>query len=131
MIKNLQKLIGENPDLPVLAKVNGEVVWDDSYAWWLGSIGIAELGEYVTYNERFYDDKDDFCEDYFINDEDEICDKFGFEDACTLSPENKKLVDDYLMKIADKIFEKAIFVWVGLPDDVKDYEGNLDYLLKE
>ena len=131
MIKNLQKLISENPDLPVLAKVDSEIVMDDSYAWWLGSIGFAEIGEYVIYNERFYFDKDDFCEEYYERNDDEICNIFGFEDAYTLSPENEQLVEDYIMKIADKIFEKAIFVNVGLPDDVEDYEGNLDYLLKE
>ena len=131
MIENLQKLISENPELPVFAKVDGEVVCDDSFAWWLGSIGTAELGEYVIYNERFYDEKEDFCEQYYEHNDDEICEIFDFENAYTLSPENQKAVDDYLMKIADKIFVKAIFVCVGLPDVGNEYEGNLDCLIKE
>jgi hypothetical protein len=132
VIKNLQKLISENPELPVIAKVDGEIVMDDSFAWWLGSIGTAELGEYVIYDERFYDEKEHFLEVYYEHNDDEICELFGFEDAYTLSPENEKIVDDYIKKIADKIFVKAIFVSVDLPDDVvNEYEGNLDYLLKE
>ena len=77
MIKNLQKLMSENPELPVLAKVDGEIVCDDSFAWWLGSIGTAELGEYIIYNEHFYDDKSDFCGDYYESNDDEICNIFG------------------------------------------------------
>ena len=104
MIKNLQRLMIENPDLPVIAKVDSEIVMDDTYAWWLGSIGVAELGEYVIYNEHFYCDKEDFRDWYYECNDDEICAKFGFEDAYTLSPENEQLVEDYIMKIADKIF---------------------------
>lgn len=122
--------MSENPELPVFAKVDGEIVYDDGFAWWLGSIGTAEIDEYVIYNERFYDDKGSFCDDYYECNDDEICNIFEFEDAYTISPENEKMVDDYIMKIADKIFEKAIFVSVDSPNKYKDYEGNLDYLLK-
>ena len=60
------KLIEENPDLPVVPMVDGEVVSDDSCQYWLGKWGRCEVTEY--YNGREYihfrdDDEEDVLND--------------------------------------------------------------------
>lgn len=45
----LLKLMQENPDLPVIPMVNGEIPGDDC-GWWLGSWGNACVDEYLLTN---------------------------------------------------------------------------------
>ena len=50
MKKNIEKLlqlIKENPDLPILPMVNGEVCGDDDYNYWMGSWGWCRIDEYL------------------------------------------------------------------------------------
>lgn len=48
-ISELCKLIEENPELPVLARVNSDVCGiNDNYAWWLGEITSCRVEEYTT-----------------------------------------------------------------------------------
>lgn len=63
--KILLKLCAENPDLPIVVCVDGEIVAGDDYAWWLGSIGSCTIDEYLIddwYGDgcvRFRSDNDD------------------------------------------------------------------------
>lgn len=63
----LAELMGKHPELKVVAKVDEEIVADDSHSWWLGSIGDAEITSMYIDDERvwFEDDKEDLIEQAF------------------------------------------------------------------
>jgi len=78
----LLELMKQNPQLPVVAMVDSEIVADDGYARWLGSWGIAEVDTYYKGAERVYFyDEDDMEEllstemgwDWYENATDEEC----------------------------------------------------------
>lgn len=80
--ENIQKLIclaKEHPELSIIAMVDGEIVGDDSYSRWVGYFGSVELGEFVLYNDRFIDDREEFKEQFYDYNDDELCKKFGYE----------------------------------------------------
>lgn len=65
-IEQLLQLIKDNPDLPVVPMVDGEVVGDDSSQYWLGHWGRAEVTEYYCGRERVHfidDDEEDVLND--------------------------------------------------------------------
>lgn len=48
--EELLKLIQENPDIPIVPIVNGEIPGDDS-GYWIGAWGCARIDEYlITHN---------------------------------------------------------------------------------
>ena len=61
------KLIEENPDLPVVPMVDGEVVADDSYQYWMGKWGKCEVTEYYLGEERVHLKDVDDEEDVYVN----------------------------------------------------------------
>ena len=103
------KLISENPDLPIIPMVDHEVVCEDCGRW-LGSFGNAYVGEYALFNDRYYDEREEFKEDYLDFYCDELCEKFDI-----YSDKDEKL-EKYLDGIADKCFIKAIIVNINLPE---------------
>ncbi len=46
--QKLLKLVAENPDLPILPMVHGEMCEDDSH-YWAGEIKSCEVNEYIVY----------------------------------------------------------------------------------
>lgn len=46
-IKNLAKLIAENPNMPVIPMVEQEVIGDDQAKRWAGHIGTSEVKEFI------------------------------------------------------------------------------------
>lgn len=46
-IKNLAKLIAENPNMPVIPMVEQEVVGSDEFKRWAAHIGTAEVKEFI------------------------------------------------------------------------------------
>lgn len=113
--KEFLRLVGENPELPILPFVDYEVVPSDDYHYWLGSFGGARLGKCVDFaahgSERvFTDDEQDDIEEYIA---DELCDN---EDCAAMT-------DEEIEKLAHERAEalpwtKAILVYIGLPDEV-------------
>ena len=61
-LKTLLKQINDNPELPIIPMVNGEVCCDDEYAYYMGGWGSSEVGEYTEYDEKVYFDRDEFEE---------------------------------------------------------------------
>lgn len=138
--ENIQKLITlatEHPELPIIAMVDGEIVGDDSYHRWVGYFGSVELGEYVLYDDRFIDDREEFKEEYYDYNDDELCEKFGYEPGineytlknghCTKkryeeNKENEKRLKAYLDEVAERAFKAAIIVNIDLPDDIETFE---------
>lgn len=112
-IKELLKLVSENPNLPVVPMVDYEVVAGDDYGRWLGSFGNVYVGEYALFKDRFYDDREEFKEDYFDYYSDELCEKFNYDPWDNTKNEE---LEKYLDEVADKYFIKAIIVNIDLPD---------------
>ena len=63
--EELLKLIKENPDLPIVPMVDGEVV-QDGFGYWLGAWGHSEVTAYYSGREYVHfkdDDKEDVLND--------------------------------------------------------------------
>lgn len=77
----------------------------------MGAFRRVEVGEVACYNDRCFDDREDFKEffyNYNCNDIDEAFDEaFGDDDEA---------VEKYLDKAADEHFKKAIIVYIGTID---------------
>lgn len=104
-IEILLDLIKENPELPILPMVDSEVVGDDSYTWWLGEWGKAEILHYYMGAERVhikeFDDEEDVL--YDLNRRD-----YSDDDIYDLS-------DEELDKLYESIpWAKAIMVKIGV-----------------
>ena len=104
--KELLKLVQENPDLPIVPMVDGELC-PEEFSYWIGSFGHSEVNEWVCVNERFYtrDDQDVI--------EDELSD--------TLCDDYPDMSDEEFFKmIHEKVealpWKKAIIVYIGLPE---------------
>ena len=124
--QELLKLVSENPDLPIVAMVDCDVVEEDSGRW-LGYFSRAELGEYATDDERYYDDREDFKAQYYNDNDEELCERFGYcpyvseysvekgLHTAEQLEENEKAEEalvKYLDEVAEKAFVKAIIVYV-------------------
>lgn len=46
--KNLIRLIGEHPDLPVIPMVDSEITEGDEYGYYMASFGSVSLDEYIV-----------------------------------------------------------------------------------
>lgn len=77
--KDLLRLITENPDLPIIAAVEQEIVFDDCYSWYMGAFGCPHIEDVLTrsndslafrsdctddeHYDEFFSDDDDFNPD--------------------------------------------------------------------
>lgn len=128
VIKKLVDLVESNPELPVITMVDSGVVTDDSYGQYGASINYVSLEEFALYDDCIFDDKDDFHERYYGNNEDELCKKFNYdprinrftvtkyqytEEELAQNNENEAKLNEYLEKLSEKIFKKAIILYVG------------------
>lgn len=104
MNKELIKLISDNPDLPIFAWVDAEIV-GDGFGWWMGEFSKAEIKEYAKvesygYYERDYIFKDDYEEylEYLLN-------------------KHLDLTEEDAIKQIESLpnYKKAIFVYVNIP----------------
>lgn len=69
-VKELLKLIEENPNLRIVPMVDSEIVADDGFAWWVGSWGKAQVDEIYSSDERLYlrsEDEDTLVENLYDN----------------------------------------------------------------
>lgn len=130
----LLRIASENPELPIIAMVDSDVVYED-FGKFLGSIGAVSVGEYVCYNERYYDDREVFKEDYYCQNDESLCERFGYcpwTNDYALTKEqydgNKKAheaLEKYLDEVAEKAFTKVIIVYICEPNeaDYKEFKG--------
>lgn len=105
-VEKLIKLMLENPDLPVMCKVDSDIIADDGYAWWLGAFNekiAPEIDEYNTNHDSVLIFKSD--EDY----ESWFEDFFDVDDYKDI-PDDEW--DEFVKKKVDDVagWEKAIFI---------------------
>ncbi len=133
----LLKLIKKNPALPIIPLVDYEIVCDDSGRW-LASFGEAYVGEYALMDERYYTEREEFKDNYYDRYDDELCERFNYfpwitdyavtqgkytKEQLKTNNESEKQLEEYLDKVADKYFIKAILVNIDLPDMVDMPKG--------
>ena len=124
-VKELVRLVQENPDAEVICMTDTDVVGDGSFGSYLSEIHCCRIGEYVCYSERVYDDREEFKEDYYDANSDELCEKFHYSPLLDTSrlPEfevehHKRAEQDlenYLDSLAEKYFRKAIICHITTP----------------
>lgn len=107
------RLVKENPDLPIVAMVDSEVVADEGYSWWLGSFKSASVDEYVSVeihgdNVFFTRDRQDELEEHFF---DRIINEWEGEELT--DDEVKQRAHDWAESLS---WTKAVIVWIGLPE---------------
>lgn len=114
-IKELIKLIQENPDLPVIPMVESEAVNYD-FTHTVTSFGKAYVEEYAVYGDGYYSDRESFKEDYYDCHDEELCERFNYNPRLPNSNEEnnkqERLLDEYLDGIVDQYFKKAIVVYI-------------------
>ena len=101
--ENLLKLIKDNPDLPVIPMVDGEIPGDDC-GYWLGAWGTAQIDEYILTNERVVYKSDD--------------DVFDVLERCLPDEEYEALpeTESECRPIYDALpWTRAIIVYITLP----------------
>ena len=109
--------------------VDYEIV-GDGYGRWLGAFGYAYVGEYTLYDDRFYDDREEFKERYYDNNDEDLEERFGYNPRINdftvaqnkytaldleINTFNEKRLEEYLNEVADEYFTKAIIVNIDLP----------------
>ena len=130
-MQKLVELIKENPDLPVIALVHGDVCGDDC-GYWLGHCGSASVELVGLIGERYYTDFEEFMEVYYDRYDEELCAKFNYNPrCCAVAVERSEYtqeqfaenclaeekLNNYLMEIAHKYMRRAIVMYVDLPKD--------------
>lgn len=106
MSKELIQLISDNPDLPIYAWVNADIV-GDSCGWWAGEFHSASIREYAEvepfgWGEQTWVFKDD-DEDYY----DHLINSDEYSDMS--DEEAKQKVEEVISNLP---WKKGIFVWV-------------------
>lgn len=104
----LFRLMRENPDLPIVPFVNGDVVYDCNFGMWMGSWGDVRIDEYLM-------PKDCYDPIMFKSDEDifDVLEKMLSEEEFDSLPNTEK----ECMPIYDSLpWTKAIIVHIDVPN---------------
>ena len=101
--EELFKLMQENPELPVVPMVNGEIPGDDC-GYWLGSWGKAAVDEYLLAGDYFLFKSDD---DVF-----DALERYLTDEEFDALPEKESECRPYYEKLP---WQKAIIVYIELP----------------
>lgn len=110
-VQSLLNLIKENPALKIVPMIDAEIVADDTYGWWAGSFGKAEIDHIWNNGERIYfksGDEEDLIEKEFDIIYDEIF-------SNSVEPYPAIINQMAISKVNEYEWEKVIVVWIGLP----------------
>ena len=128
--RELAKIMSENPELPVVALVNGEICWDDS-SYWMAGFSAVSIENVGLIGDRWYDDFDSFTEAYYDKYSTELCKMFEYNPrCCTASVQRGEFTDEqfeinclaeaqleeYLREKANEYMKRCIVVYVDVPD---------------
>ena len=101
--RQLFELIRDNPDLPIVAYVDSDIVADDGYGRWLASFGSSGIIEYIMV--EMYNDYPEMVE----KDDTERYEEFLYD--CTEMTEEE--IQEHIKNIE---WIKAIAVNIDLPE---------------
>ena len=110
-VQSLLDLIKENPELKILPMIDAEIVADDTYGWWAGSFGKAEIDHIWNNGERIYF-KSGAEEDLIEKEFDLIYDEIFSHD---IEPDPSIINQMATSRVNEYDWEKVIVVWIGLP----------------
>lgn len=128
--KKFVDLVAANPELPIVAMVNGEICWDDS-CYWMGGFSTASIELIGLIGDRWYDDVESFKEAYYDKYANELCEKFNYDPRCCVENINRGLytqeqfaanclaeeeLELYLSDMVTKHMRKCIVIYVDAPD---------------
>ena len=128
--KELLRLAAENPDLPIVAMVNGEIC-GDGYLYWMASFSSVSIENVGIIGERWYDDLESFVEAYYDKYDEELCEMFDYNPRCCVAGVERgeytheqfaanclaeEKLDTYLIEKAHEYMRKCIVVYVGEPN---------------
>ena len=102
----LFNLMRENPELPVIPMVDGEIVAGDDFSYWMGSWGEARVDEVAI------DEWD--CEGRILTKtygEEEL-----IEDIAEIKYDGSDEAYEKAKEDAKSLWQKVIVVYIGLPD---------------
>lgn len=105
--EELFRLMQENPELPVVAMVNSEIVADDGYSYWRGAFGSVSVGEYFAGDEKLH-----FREDDDLYEVDNALDDYLDTEAY----ESIETDAEALTAYAELPWIKAIIIYIELPE---------------
>ena len=87
-MKELLELVAANPELPIVAMVNGEIC-DGEGMYWIGSFSAASVELVGIIGGRWYDDVESFKEAYYDKYSEELCEKFNYDPRCCVASVNR------------------------------------------
>lgn len=113
--KNLIEVLLKNPDLPMMADVDSEIVTEDGCGWWLGEVKDAYIKEVWVGKQMVYEKEDalmdsvDFMEAEFPE---KLPDVAMVDDA--------EVLENFVKNLP---WKKAIIVQVSTPDSLQEKRG--------
>ena len=115
--KKFVELVAANPDLPIVAMVDGEIV-EDPGMMWLGSITNVLISDIGLVGDRYYDERYDFMDAYYSKYSEVLAERFGYsnQDSKEIRATAEEAIEEYLEQMADKYMKKAIVIYVREPD---------------
>ena len=128
--KKFVELVAENPELPIVAMVNGDICHEYGM-YWVGAFSAASIELVGIIGDRWYDDIEDFKEVYYDKYSEELCEKFNYNPrCCTASVERgeytqeqfainclaEEELDLYLDDMVVKYMRRCIVVYIDEPD---------------
>lgn len=129
--KELLETVAANPDLPIVAFVNGDICHEENM-YWMASFGSVEVREVGIVGERYYDDRDSFKEAYYDKYAEQLTEKFNYhprigsfgdytQEVIEANDKAEAELEKYLDEMATKYMKKCIVVYVDEPD-LTDWE---------
>ena len=111
-MSNIEKLINlakENPDLPIVPMVDGEIAAEE-YGYWMGSWGNCEVKEYYLGEEKLHFKDDDM--------EEVLCDMVGCHYGCDKNGNDiyEMSENEWNQLYQSLSWVKCIVVYINLPD---------------
>lgn len=126
--KNSQRLFDlmkENPDLPVIPLIQGDIVCDDDLS--IGNLGASQISDYAVVNGELCLDKREYVDAKFKENIHDLCESFNYnpdinrytfakgrytKEQYESNLESRKKINEHLEKLAEQEMKKVIFVCI-------------------
>ena len=128
--KKFVELVAVNPELPIVAMVNGDICHEYGM-YWVGAFSAASIELVGIIGEKWYNDVEDFKEVYYDKYSEELCEKFNYNPRCCVASVERgeytqeqfatnclaeEELELYLDDMVKKYMIRCIVVYVDEPD---------------